>query len=54
MAFGDEHNDVGMISWAGMGVAMGNAVDAVKKVADRIGPTNDEHGVARVLAELVP
>jgi len=54
VAFGDEHNDVGMISWAGMGVAMGNAVDAVKAVANRIGPTNDEHGVARVLAELVP
>ncbi len=53
IAFGDDVNDVGMIEFSGVGVAMDNAVDAVKVVAKRITRTNDEDGVARVLAEIL-
>lgn len=46
MAFGDSDNDLAMIEVAGVGVAMGNAFDSVKAVADCITKTNDEDGVA--------
>lgn len=36
IAFGDNHNDVAMLAWAGHGVAVANAVDAAKDVADEI------------------
>lgn len=52
IAFGDNNNDVEMLRWAGTGVAMGNALDEVKELADLVAPTNDEHGVAAVLEEL--
>ena len=42
-------NDIEMLRWAGIGVAMGNAVDEVKAVADEVTATNDDDGVARVL-----
>lgn len=51
-AFGDGLNDLSMIEAAGLGVAMSNAVPAVKAVASRIAPSNDEDGVAVVLEEL--
>jgi hydroxymethylpyrimidine pyrophosphatase-like HAD family hydrolase len=53
VAFGDDVNDVEMVAEAGLGVAMDNAVDAVKAVADRITLSNDEDGVAVVLEELI-
>ncbi|HLQ71635.1 MAG TPA: Cof-type HAD-IIB family hydrolase [Bacillota bacterium] len=46
MSVGDSLNDIKMIQEAGIGVAMGNAQDAVKKAADAITETNDEDGVA--------
>ena len=46
MAIGDSGNDIDMVEYAGLGVAMGNAVSEVKDVADVITDTNDEHGVA--------
>jgi Cof subfamily protein (haloacid dehalogenase superfamily) len=49
IAFGDEHNDQGMLLWAGLGVAMGNAKSEAKEVADFITSSNDEDGVAEVL-----
>lgn len=52
-AFGDELNDAEMIAWAGHGVAMGNAIDAVKAVADEITGTNDEDGLAQVVERLL-
>jgi Cof subfamily protein (haloacid dehalogenase superfamily) len=52
VAFGDDVNDVEMVAEAALGVAMDNAVDEVKAVADRITATNDEDGVALVLEEL--
>ena len=47
MTCGDEANDLSMIKWAGLGVAMQNAVAAVKEVANVVTPmTNDEDAVA--------
>ncbi len=46
MAVGDQQNDLPMLQWAGMGVAMGNAVGAVKAIADWIAPTVTEDGAA--------
>jgi HAD superfamily hydrolase (TIGR01484 family) len=52
VAFGDMPNDIPMLTWAGHGVAMGNAHPAVCAVADEVCPTNDEDGVAHVLDRL--
>lgn len=49
ITFGDMPNDCEMLSWAGMGVAMGNAAPAVVDAADHVTATNDEDGVAQVL-----
>ncbi len=53
VAFGDGQNDVGMLRWAGVGVAMGNAVPEAKAVADMVTITNNEDGVAVALDELL-
>ncbi|SDB91899.1 hypothetical protein GA0111570_108132 [Raineyella antarctica] len=49
IAFGDNENDLTMIRTAGLGVAMGNAVDVLKEAADVVTSSNDDHGIARVL-----
>ena len=49
VTFGDMPNDIEMLQWAGLGVAMGNAVEPVKAVADEITAANCDFGVARVL-----
>ena len=46
---GDGYNDVSMIEYAGLGVAMANAQDVVKEAADFITYSNDEDGVLRVI-----
>ncbi len=51
LAFGDGENDVEMIRNAGIGVAMANAVDSVKKEAQHITKSNSENGVATFLKE---
>ena len=53
VAIGDNHNDIGMIRFAGLGVAMGNAHDEVKAQADYVTLSNAEDGVARVIEELI-
>jgi Cof subfamily protein (haloacid dehalogenase superfamily) len=53
IAFGDNENDIDMITYAGVGVAMGNAVDNLKAVADRIALTNDEDGLVITLESLM-
>ncbi len=53
MAFGDGENDISMIRAAGVGVAMGNALDQVKACADRVTDTNDEAGVETAVERLV-
>jgi len=49
VAVGDNYNDISMISYAGLGIAMGNAPDEVKKCADYVTLSNDEDGVAWVI-----
>jgi len=53
MAIGDQENDLAMIEYAGTGVAMGNAIDSVKKIAQFITKSNMEDGVAHAIEELV-
>ncbi len=53
-AFGDSFNDLPMVKWAGMGVAMESGKDELKWVAQRVAPPADDDGVATVLAELFP
>lgn len=53
MAIGDAPNDVGMIRWAGLGVAMGNAWDVTRNAADVVVPPNDEDGVAFAIKQYV-
>ena len=53
VAFGDAENDISMIKVAGMGIAMGNAEEEVKKIADRITLTNNENGIAAVLEQIL-
>jgi HAD superfamily hydrolase (TIGR01484 family) len=52
IAFGDYPNDIPLLTWAGRGVAMGNAHAEVLAVADDVTATNDEDGVALVLERL--
>lgn len=49
MAFGDGFNDIGMLGYAGIGVAMGNAADAVKASADHVTSSVEEGGIASAL-----
>lgn len=49
MAIGDSGNDIDMVEFAGLGVAMGNAVPEVKAVADVITESADNFGVAQAL-----
>ncbi len=49
IAVGDGFNDISMIEYAGMGVAMGNAAPEVKEKAKFVTLSNDEHGVAHVI-----
>lgn len=53
MAVGDSYNDIDMIEWAGLGVAMGNAFDPVKEAADYVTTSNDEAGVAEAIRRFV-
>ncbi len=49
IACGDGLNDISMIEYAGIGVAMGNAQDIVKEKADFITKSNAEDGVANAI-----
>ncbi|QED47202.1 Cof-type HAD-IIB family hydrolase [Cytobacillus dafuensis] len=53
IAFGDEDNDLEMLEYAGLGIAMGNGIDQVKTVANEVTLTNEEDGVAVYLNELL-
>lgn len=53
MAFGDGFNDLSMIQFAGQGVAMANAVEEVKSIADFVTTSNEEDGIAHALEHLL-
>ena len=54
LAIGDGRNDIEMLQWAGRGVAMGQAVDDVKAVADDVTASVDEDGAAVELSRWFP
>ena len=49
IAIGDNYNDKGMIQFAGLGIAMGNAPEEIKSAADYVTDTNNNDGVAKAL-----
>jgi Cof subfamily protein (haloacid dehalogenase superfamily) len=53
IAIGDSWNDREMLEAAGLGVAMGNAVDSLKEIADYITLDNNEHGVKHVIDKFI-
>ena len=53
IACGDGHNDLSMIEFAGLGVAMANAVQPLKQVADYITLSNEEDGIAHVIEKYI-
>jgi hydroxymethylpyrimidine pyrophosphatase-like HAD family hydrolase len=53
MAVGDSLNDIKMIQASGVGVAMGNAQEAIKNVADFVTDTNNNNGVAKAIEHVV-
>ncbi len=53
IAVGDGENDIGMLQFAGLGIAMGNAMDTLKVHADYIADTNTHHGVAQVIEKFL-
>jgi Cof subfamily protein (haloacid dehalogenase superfamily) len=53
IAFGDGGNDLSMIKFAGMGVAMGNAVDELKEAANMVTLSNNDDGIVYALNQLL-
>ena len=53
IAFGDGGNDVEMLRWAGIGVAMGNAADDVKKAADMVTLDVDSEGIEYAVKQIL-
>ena len=53
MAMGDANNDIEMLEFAGLGIAMGNASDHVKSLADAVTASNEEDGVARAIEKYI-
>lgn len=53
ICMGDAGNDIHMIKYAGLGVAMGNAFPEIKEIADYVTKTNEENGVAHVINKFI-
>ncbi|HHU62022.1 MAG: Cof-type HAD-IIB family hydrolase [Bacillota bacterium] len=53
VVMGDSLNDLDMIKWAGLGVAMANAEPVLKEAADKITLTNEENGVAEIIRSIL-
>ncbi len=51
-AFGDGHNDIEMLQFAGTGVAMGDSPDAVKASADLVAPPLEADGLYRAMRQI--
>lgn len=54
IAFGDMPNDIPLFAWAARGVAMANAHEELRSVADEVTLSNEEDGIAAVLERLLP
>jgi len=54
LAFGDMPNDIPMLGWAGLGVAVANAHPGVLAVADEVTASNDDDGVALIIEREFP
>lgn len=54
IAFGDAQNDRSMLQYAGIGVAMGNAVEEIKDIADEVTASNEDDGIALSLYKHLP
>lgn len=53
IAFGDGHNDITMVCYAGTGVAMQNAVPELKEAANTVTLSNNEDGIGHLLESLI-
>jgi len=53
IAIGDNYNDIDMLTYAGLGVAMGNSPQEVKKAANEVTRSNDNDGVAEAIREYI-
>ena len=53
MAIGDGENDIEMLDFAGLGIAMGNASDFVKEFANDITTSNNHEGVANAIEKYI-
>lgn len=53
ITIGDSENDLSMIEYAGLGIAMGNAIDRVKEKANFITDSNDNEGVAKAINNFI-
>jgi Cof subfamily protein (haloacid dehalogenase superfamily) len=53
IAFGDEDNDMEMIRYAGQGIAMGNAIESLKQIANSVTASNEEDGIAVYLEKVL-
>ncbi len=51
--FGDNHNDIPMLNWAGQSYAMGNASEDAKEAADEVIGTNDDDGLAHAITKIL-
>lgn len=54
IAFGDGYNDASMLQYAGIGIAMANAVEDLKALADDVTLSHDEDGIAHALYKYLP
>ncbi len=50
---GDSYNDLTMLQYAGLGVAMGNAQKEVQEAADYVAPSNDEDGIVEIIEKFM-
>ncbi|WP_214740977.1 Cof-type HAD-IIB family hydrolase [Exiguobacterium sp. s48] len=53
IAFGDGHNDRSIIEYAGIGIAMGNAVDALIDIATEVTTSNNDDGISKILERYI-
>lgn len=53
ICIGDNENDISMIEYAGLGVAMENSSDEIKAIADYVTDSNEDDGVAKVIEKFI-